>query len=1037
MKNWSRHALIASALLLSPAVALGGMFNTAPVVDSLTISPSPAPANGTATITCAAHDPDGNVTALKLTVSGGTLPGGAAAESLVITAGPTASGSLAWSTPAVGSYTVTCQANDNGGTFGGSAVATLSTPVTVSVPLGAAPVIDSFAASASSTLLGGTITFAAAAHDVDSPTLTWTWTTSGGSLTAGQDGATWTAPSRGGAYSVTVTVTDPLGLTASSSLTVNVSSDRFTTSLPGTSVAPRRVAVLPSGDFAVLDASSSSLSFLTPRGEVKGRTELPEFSTSVAACAGGLYVGTATGRLLTLDDQGRLTGQLALSGGKLAWPAGLACDPVQGLLFAAERDASRVRALWPDGTTAFTLREAGTDVLQGPVDVAVDPAGRRLFVLLDSYLVGSQRQVHAFGLDGIYRGGFVPFGGGPGKVTRGAGLTFSQSGRLYVADAFQGTVQVFDGAGNSVAEVGAFGTSKGELQQPSGLALTARGDLLVSNTGLGRVDVFGSGVPLPACLNDLDCDGLPDAWELANGLNPRDPRDAFADSDGDGLTNGQEFAWKTNPRSSDTDGDGWSDGEEVAQGFDPIGRFDHRATFAALSVSSDPGLVQLDGAIVGRGTCSVAWSQTGGPTVTLRGATTPTPTFVGRAAGRYTFTATPSCNGILGVASPVEAFVNELAPVAIAGPPLAVATGETIELNALSSWDPNGGLLSWSWDQLLGPPRLGTTASPTALVRAGGPGLYVFAVTATDPAQQAAVAEQHVVVTNPALTTLTTVVNTPVEGEVGRALQLDASGTVGPRGPAITWQWRQLMGPSVVLTPVGSATPGFIPTDAGHYRFEVTARQGPVATVPALVDVYVAEAQLNLPVAAAPAQLSAAVGQPVALDGTRSAAASPSSALGYRWRQLSGPPAGLTRKDEATAMVVPFAAGTFVFELVVTDGAMESLPAQVRLDADLPGHVRPVAVATAAAVETVGVEVLLDARGSTGPLSSTSSYRWTQAAGPWVALTDGRTTLAAFTPRAPGLYVFQLEVSADGVTSAPATVGVLVFPAADSGGRQP
>ena len=49
------------------------------------------------------------------------------------------------------------------------------------------------------------------------------------------------------------------------------------------------------------------------------------------------------------------------------------------------------------------------------------------------------------------------------------------------------------------------------------------------------------------CHGDSDGDGLPDAWEIANGLNPYDPADANADSDHDGLTNAQEYAAGTNP----------------------------------------------------------------------------------------------------------------------------------------------------------------------------------------------------------------------------------------------------------------------------------------------------------------------------------------------------------------------------------------------------------------------------------------------------------------------------------------------------------
>jgi hypothetical protein len=44
-------------------------------------------------------------------------------------------------------------------------------------------------------------------------------------------------------------------------------------------------------------------------------------------------------------------------------------------------------------------------------------------------------------------------------------------------------------------------------------------------------------------------DGMPDEWELMNGLNPNDPTDANGDINGDGYTNIEKYINGIDPKT--------------------------------------------------------------------------------------------------------------------------------------------------------------------------------------------------------------------------------------------------------------------------------------------------------------------------------------------------------------------------------------------------------------------------------------------------------------------------------------------------------
>ncbi len=79
-----------------------------------------------------------------------------------------------------------------------------------------------------------------------------------------------------------------------------------------------------------------------------------------------------------------------------------------------------------------------------------------------------------------------------------------------------------------------------------------------NNSGFHAVQIVEGG--------DTDNDGMPDAYEIANGLNPL-VDDSAGDLDSDGSPNLQEYNRGTKPNVADTDGDGLLDGAENLTGI--------------------------------------------------------------------------------------------------------------------------------------------------------------------------------------------------------------------------------------------------------------------------------------------------------------------------------------------------------------------------------------------------------------------------------------------------------------------------------------
>jgi DNA-binding beta-propeller fold protein YncE len=999
----ARSALLAVAALAlaAPGDVRAAMGNTPPAITTLSVSPSPVPALGTAQVTCSAIDGAG-VASLALSVTGGALAGGATDETRPVS-GTAATATFGWATPAPGSYTITCTATDTGGAFGGPATASVVLAVDV-VAASDAPSV-ALDASATDVRVGSAVTLTAT---TSGDGLAPAWSATGGTLEpSGAASARWFAPAIPGAYDVSLAVTDALGRTASATVTILVRWADVAQPYRaegGPPLFPSRIAVGAGGAAYVTDPRARAVVVFDAAGTVERRIALPGTPSGVALSAGGLlYVGDLDARSVDVYlPTGRRVGALGAGPGAFEGPVAITVHPASGRIYVADAPAARVLVFEPDGTAVASF-PAGTR----PAGLALDPARDRLYVA-----DAAAGQLLVLGLDGTPQSTVGTFGG---ALTRPAGVAVGPDGSVYVVDSFQSRVAVLSPDGGLVGYLGKYGEEAGELVIPFDVAIDPGGRVLVTNTQLARLEVFAVSGGGAGCASDVDCDGLPDGWELANGLDPESGADAGLDADGDGLTAVQELWAATDPTRADTDGDGVADGAELQSGLDPTVA-DRPALAAGSARESGPGLVRLSAALRASIPCTVSWRQSGGPAVALRGASTLSPAFVAREPGEYRVAGVARCGAVESAAVEAVARVRNVPPLVDAGRPLVVLAGQTFTLDGLGTSDANGDTLTFRWSQTLGAPLTGGAESPLLALRVP-PGLLAFELEADDGRGASGSAEVQVVAVAGATQTPTAMAVSPVVGEAGAAVALDASASVALGSG---FAWTQVAGPAATLAGAGAPVASFVPPAPGRYGFEVRLLSRWGALPPGRVDVFVAAAGRSLPVARTAARLDARVGEPVLLDGAASVAGAGAT---WRWRPLAGPAAGLTEADAPVATVVPFAAGSALFELELADDAGPAIPVRVRVDATA-GAPLPVAVPTAPAWVRRLQRIALDGRGSTSPSGRPLRHRWSQVAGPWVALDDATSATPTFRPTEPGAYVFELEVQDGLVRSAPAAVRV-------------
>ena len=322
------------------------------------------------------------------------------------------------------------------------------------------------------------------------------------------------------------------------------------------------------------------------------------------------------------------------------------------------------------------------------------------------------------------------------------------------------------------------------------------------------------------------------------------------------------------------------------------------------------------------------------------------PTFTADKFGSYTVRLIVN-DGLLN-SNPDTVSISTLnsPPVANAGPNQTVKVGALVQLTGAGSIDVDGNSLTYRWSITAKPAGSTAALSNPAIVNptftADKFGSYVIQLIVND----------GTVDSIPVTVSISTENSPPIANAgppqtvpLNSVVNLDGSGSSDPDLNPITYLW------SIVSKPAGSTTvllnptrvnPGFLADKAGSYTIQLIVNDGTVSSTPATV---VITTQNSIPVANAGSDQSVVVGATVQLNGSASIDAD-GDPLTYSWSftfRPGGSAATLTNPATVNPTFVADLAGTYVVQLIVNDGAVNSTPVTVTITASSIPNRPPVA----------------------------------------------------------------------------------------------
>lgn len=264
---------------------------------------------------------------------------------------------------------------------------------------------------------------------------------------------------------------------------------------------PARVAPAPGGGVYVTDPPMKQVVALDSTGTLVASFPITQGPVGIAVHGDGrVFLSRMDGVVGVYSSAFASQGTVNPAPFAFNGPNDLAMDSATNELYAVDSESHRVLVFTESAPGTWTLARSwgieGTNLGQftSPQAIAVDSELNHVIVTdTDNF------RIQVFDTTGImlfkfgYRLLYLP-SEDVAWVARSEGVAVDGCGNIYLADALMGTIRVFSSAGGELdtahlPAVG-YGTGSGQLRVPGDISIDDTGKLFVANTNNGSVEVF-------------------------------------------------------------------------------------------------------------------------------------------------------------------------------------------------------------------------------------------------------------------------------------------------------------------------------------------------------------------------------------------------------------------------------------------------------------------------------------------------------------------------------------------------------------------